>query len=89
MFAMKRRIVDRLLQKRPAKRAIASARARLLIQAYKDIDEDGSGSISKEEFVQALGKDGLDIGLKPHEMDHLFIIRRAAETSASRSFCTS
>ena len=75
LFSMKRRIVGRLLQKQAGLMGGAQQRndCRLLIMAYKEMDEDGSGSIDYDEFVAAVGTDGLDVGLAPDEIDDLFV----------------
>ena len=75
LFSMKRRIVDRLLQKKAGLMGGTGIRqdARLLILAYKEMDADGSGSIDYNEFVDAIGPEGLNVGLAPNEIDDLFL----------------
>ena len=74
LFAMKRRVVDRLLQ-RKAGNGFGNVRqdTRVLLQAYREIDADGSGGVSYDEFERALGPDNLDIGLTPKEVHELCI----------------
>ena len=73
LFGMKRRIVDRLLQKKASETGNKERQdTRLLILAYRDMDENGDGSIDYEEFHKALGPEGLNCGLAPPEISDLF-----------------
>jgi Ca2+-binding EF-hand superfamily protein len=73
LFGMKRRIVDRLLQKKASETGNKERQdTRLLILAYRDMDENGDGSIDYEEFHKALGPEGMNCGLAPPEISDLF-----------------
>ena len=71
LFSMKRRIVDRLLQKKASETGNRERQdGRLLILAYKDIDVDGSGSVDFSEFSHSLSE--LNVGLNSTELGELF-----------------
>eukprot|EP00945_MAST-04E_sp_MAST-4E-sp1_P001548 g1548.t1 len=74
LFSLKRRVVDRLLQ-RKAGNGFGKVRqdTRMLLQAYKEIDMDGDGGVSYDEFETAVGPDNLDIGLSSKEVHELCI----------------
>lgn len=74
LFGMKRRIVDRLLQKKASETGNKERQdGRLLILAFRDMDKDGDGTIDYQEFHEALGPEGLNCGLGPSEISDLFI----------------
>eukprot|EP00942_MAST-04A_sp_MAST-4A-sp1_P013141 g13141.t1 len=74
LFGLKRRVVDRLLQKK-AGNGLGKKRqdTRVLLQAYKEIDADKDGGVSYDEFERAVGPNHLDIGLTDEEVHQLCI----------------
>lgn len=74
MFAIKRRIVDRLLQREKGlMNGNIRQDGRLLRKAYCKIDADVSGSVDYDELEMELGPGGLNIGLRPQEFHELCI----------------
>ncbi len=74
LFGLKRRVVDRLLQKK-AGNGLGKKRqdTRVLLQAYKEIDANKDGGVSYDEFEHAVGPNHLDIGLSKEEVHQLCI----------------
>ncbi len=74
LFGLKRRVVDRLLQKK-AGNGLGKKRqdTRVLLQAYKEIDANKDGGVSYDEFENAVGPNHLDIGLSKEEVHQLCI----------------